>query len=97
MRKPVFGGARIRKTQNACSATGARKCRGGLNVAGPLLHDMMRFNRPCVAAVTSKEWISYCPRQANLVLIAYAISEGSGEPAHPRSLARASAARSYKQ
>ena len=37
------------------------------------------------------------PRQANLVLIAYASSEGSGEPAHPRSLARTYAARSYKQ
>ena len=37
------------------------------------------------------------PRQANLVLIAYASSEGSGEPAHPRSLARTFAARSYKQ
>ena len=37
----------------------------------------------------------YGPRQANLVLIAYASSEGSGEPAHPRSLARTSAARSY--
>ena len=37
------------------------------------------------------------PRQANLVLIAYASSEGSGEPAHPRSLARTSAALSYKQ
>ena len=36
------------------------------------------------------------PRQANLVLIAYASSEGSGEPAHSRSLARTSAARSYK-
>ena len=36
------------------------------------------------------------PRQANFVLIAYASSEGSGEPAHPRSLARTSAARSYK-
>ena len=34
------------------------------------------------------------PRQANLVLIAYASSEGSGEPAHSRSLARTSAARS---
>ena len=32
--------------------------------------------------------ISIGPRQANLVLIAYANSEGSGEPAHPRSLAR---------
>ena len=39
----------------------------------------------------------YGPRQANLVLIAYASSEGSGEPAHVRSLARTSAARSYKQ
>ena len=37
------------------------------------------------------------PRQANLVLIASASSEGSGEPAHPRSLARTFAARSYKQ
>ena len=37
------------------------------------------------------------PRQANLVLIAYASSEGSGEAAHPRSLARTFAARSYKQ
>ena len=37
------------------------------------------------------------PRHANLVLIAYASSEGSGEPAHPRSLARTFAARSYKQ
>ena len=36
-------------------------------------------------------------RQANLVLIAYASSEGSGEPAHLRSLARTSAAHSYKQ
>ena len=35
--------------------------------------------------------------QANLVLIAYASSEGSSEPAHPRSLARTFAARSYKQ
>ena len=43
------------------------------------------------------EYIVFGPRQANLVLIAYASSEGSGEPAHPRSLARTSAARSYKQ
>ena len=41
--------------------------------------------------------ITIGPRQANLVLIAYASSEGSGEPAHPRSLARTFAARSYKQ
>ena len=37
------------------------------------------------------------PRQANLVLIAYASSEGSGEPAHPCSLARTFAARTYMQ
>ena len=37
------------------------------------------------------------PHQANLVLIAYASSEGSGEPAQPRSLARTFATRSYKQ
>ena len=42
-------------------------------------------------------FLLYEPRQANLVLIAYASSEGSGEPAHPRSLARTSAARSYRQ
>ena len=36
-------------------------------------------------------------RQANLVLIAYASSEGSGEPAHLRSLGRTSTARSYEQ
>ena len=40
---------------------------------------------------------TFGPRQANLVLIAYASSEGSGEPAHPRSLARTFAAPSYKQ
>ena len=34
------------------------------------------------------------PRQAIFVLIAYASSEGSGEPAHPRSLAITFAARS---
>ena len=41
--------------------------------------------------------LQYGPRQANLVLIAYASSDGSGEPAHPRSLPRTFAARSYKQ
>ena len=46
---------------------------------------------------TGLEIASNGPRQANLVLIAYASSEGSGEPAHPRSLARTSAARSYKE
>ena len=42
-------------------------------------------------------FMTYGARQANLVLIAYASSEGSDKPAHPRSLARTSAARSYKQ
>ena len=37
------------------------------------------------------------PRQANLVHMAYASSESSGEPAHPGSLARSFAACSYKQ
>ena len=41
--------------------------------------------------------IKHGPPQANLVLIAYASSKGSGEPAHSCSLARTSAARSYKQ
>ena len=36
--------------------------------------------------ITPSGATSYGPRQANLVLIAYASSEGSGEPAHPRSL-----------
>ena len=37
------------------------------------------------------------PRQANLVLIAYVSSKGSGETAHLRSLDRTSAARFNKQ
>ena len=45
----------------------------------------------------STKMLLYGPRQANLVLIAYGSSECSGEPAHPRSLARTFAARSYKQ
>ena len=44
-----------------------------------------------------EEHMTIGPRQATLVLIAYASSEGSSEPAHPRSLARTFAARSYKQ
>ena len=50
----------------------------------------------CLSEITHLKWM-YGPRQANLVLIAYASSEGSGEPAHPRSIARTFAARSYKQ
>ena len=47
--------------------------------------------------LTDPKQLVYEPRQANLVLIAYGSSEGSGEPAHPRSLTRTSTARSYKQ
>ena len=50
-----------------------------------------------VGASTQPCLTPFGPRQANLVLITYASSEGSGEPAHPRSLARTFAARSYKQ
>ena len=48
---------------------------------------------------TSSIWLPglHGPRQANLAPIAYARCEGSDEPAHPRSLARIFAARSYKQ
>ena len=51
----------------------------------------------CSSSRYCLDWQKNGPRQANLVLIAYASSEGSGEPAHPRSLARTSATRSYKQ
>ena len=64
----------------------------------------VHWNRFAKAILMSTHNICFCgelmkigPRQANLVLIAYASSEGSGEPAHPRSLARTFAARSYKQ
>ena len=46
---------------------------------------------------TKKLTVEIGPRQANLVLVVYASSEGSGEPARPRSLARTFTARSYKQ
>ena len=57
---------------------------------------LTRFWSHCVSGFVVMKQV-YGPRQANLVLIAYANSEGSGEPAHPRSLARTSAARPYKQ
>ena len=61
------------------------------------LFEMSNFIR-CFSKVARTCKLSpYGPRQANLVLNAYASSEGSGEPAHPRSLARTSAAPSYKQ
>ena len=55
------------------------------------------LNVSIIRGILTKMYKSNGPRQANLVLIAYASSEGSGEPAHPRSLARTFAARSYKQ
>ena len=60
---------------------------------------MIQYHQIPIDLMSLSSWMS-CkigPRQANLVLIAYASSEGSGEPAYPRSLARTSAARSYKQ
>ena len=63
------------------------------------IHCFMVFMRliDCSRDVWYWRIYMYGPRQANLLLIAYASSEGSGEPAHPRSLARTFAARSYKQ
>ena len=46
-----------------------------------IVNTQVEFSRPVLCG----------PCQANLVLIAYASSKGSGEPAHPRSLARTSA------
>ena len=43
---------------------------------------------------SAKVFLLHGLRQAKLVLIAYASSEGSSEPAHPCSLARTFAARS---
>ena len=46
---------------------------------------MLAFTQRSVWLVSqSIPFVIYGPRQANLVLIAYASSEGSGEPAHPR-------------
>ena len=47
------------------------------NIHGPVARD--RFLRSLVAVSFI---LSYGPRQANLLLIAYASSEGSGKPAH---------------
>ena len=51
-------------------------------------------SKACLKVLRKFIVILFGPHQANLVLIAYASSEGSGEPAHPRSLARTFAARS---
>ena len=64
------------------------------NTQAVLLFDVLFYRT--VLLIGKKTFITYGPRQANLVLIAYASSEGSGEPTHPRSLARTFAARSYK-
>ena len=75
-----------------------------LKADGTFIHALLSLDEvPNVFEVSigkftvEKQPILSGPRQANLVLIAYASSEGSGEPAHPRSLARTFAARSYKQ
>ena len=58
-----------------------------------LMHVLTSIWTSCEVSIAGCSYIW----AANLVLIAYASSEGSGEPAHSRSLARTSAARSYKQ
>ena len=63
----------------------------------PATFYLMAVLRPRFSLFLESSTFTNGPRQANLVLIAYASSEGSGEPAHPRSLARTFAARSYKQ
>ena len=63
---------------------------------GQITNDCVTSKKLRYITVTFKATLNG-PRQANLLLIAYASSEGSGEPAHPRSLARTFAARSYKQ
>ena len=88
-------------------STWSAKCSPGLDLTIPVF-----TSSHCAQLLTEffqDRWLAHCthfqvltgtlsgPRQANLVLIVYASSEGSGEPAHPRSLARTSAARSYKQ
>ena len=60
-------------------------------------YDVSKYTTQQIWAILRMSVILYGPRQANLVLIAYASSKGSGEPAHPSSLARTFAARSYKQ
>ena len=86
----IFFGTRRQRDSSAtshskclCKNTGALKCK--TNVISS------------ASELIEKQITSFGPRQANLVLIAYASSEGSGESAHPRSLARTFAARSYKQ
>ena len=78
-----------------------KRCFDGITICqeasryGALLYIVCSVYLLCIKTWNMKTRFLYGPRQANLVLIAYASSEGSGEPAHPRSLARTSAARSY--
>ena len=62
-----------------------------------LVQNIVSYESEILIVYVQFRRISNGPRQANLVLIAYASSEGSGEPAHSRSLDRTFAARSYKQ
>ena len=62
---------------------------------GEIFKENINFN--AVILINHLHSVTFGPRQANLVLIAYASSEGSGETANPRSLDRTFAARSYKQ
>ena len=106
-RKPVFGVCDQGRLEPACSPTEAS---GSNEIASIETRDITLSRHWTTKALIrlgvqsdlsgvfkSKFPVPNGPRQANLLLIAYASSEGSGEPAHPRSLARTFAARSYKQ
>ena len=88
----MAGHAQLTFVMTECSKTQIR-------LTGLILHGVLsKFQEKACRCSCRIVWREiYGPRQANLVLIAYASSEGSGEPAHPRSLARTFAARSYRQ
>ena len=71
--------------------------KGRKTLSHPSIHHIAAHINSTLFVELKGNHVIYGPRQSNLVLIAYASSEGSGEPAHPRSLARTSAALSYKQ
>ena len=68
-----------------------------ISILAPRMHNIKAKIKTKLINLNIDKTLSIGLRQANLVLIAYASSDGSGKPAHARSLARTSAARSYKQ
>ena len=94
---PTQGFPRFLLYLRKLGATFARRCFRGANPHRSFLNITVICMCSRLSALLLCGLEIYGPRQANLVLIAYASSEGSGEPAHPRSLARTFTARSYKQ